>query len=186
MKKTNLDIQGMHCGSCAILIEHTLKKMDGVQDANVNFSAEKATVTRDEQKIQLVEIQEKVRQLGYKAFPADETLNPHKEEEKREKETHYRKHKFLRALLLSIPMIVFMIYDFISGMPYSKILMPRSALISLALTIPVLFIIGRDFYQGARSALRIKTSNMFSLIAIGTSVAFIYSLYNYILYYLQT
>jgi len=112
-------------------------------------------------------------------------MNPHKEEEKRKKETQYRKYKFLRSLLLSIPMLIFMVYDFTNGLPYAKLLMPLSAMISLVLAIPIQFIIGRDFYQGARSALRIKTSNMFSLIAIGTSVAFIYSLYNYILFYLQ-
>ena len=168
-----------------MLIEHTLNDTEGVQQTNVNFSAEKATVTRDEQKITLAEIQEKVRHLGYKATLADETMNPHKEEEKRKKETQYRKYKFLRSLLLSIPMLIFMVYDFTNGLPYAKLLMPLSAMISLILAIPIQFIIGRDFYQGARSALRIKTSNMFSLIAIGTSVAFIYSLYNYILFYLQ-
>jgi len=63
MKKANLDIEGMHCGSCAVLIEHTLNDTAGIQQTNVNFSAEKATVTRDEQKITLAEIQEKVRHL---------------------------------------------------------------------------------------------------------------------------
>lgn len=113
-------------------------------------------------------------------------MDAHKEAEKREKETKYRKNKFLWALILSIPMILFMIYDFIYGLPYSKILMPISGAISLLLTIPVQFIIGRDFYQGAWSALKVKSANMFSLIAIGTGVAFIYSLYNYMLFYGQT
>jgi Cu+-exporting ATPase len=185
MKKTNLDIEGMHCGSCALLIEHTLNHTEGVQQANVNFSAEKATVTFDEEKIQLAEIQDAIKHLGYKANIADETLNPHKEEEKRQHETKYRKNKFLRALVLSIPMIIFMVYDFVNGLPYAKVLMPLSAMISLILTIPVQFIIGRDFYQGAWSALKVKAANMFSLVAIGTGVAFLYSLYNYITFYLQ-
>jgi Cu+-exporting ATPase len=48
MKKINLDIDGMHCGSCAILIEQTLRDKAGIQSANVNFSAEKASVVFDE------------------------------------------------------------------------------------------------------------------------------------------
>ena len=186
MKKTNLDIEGMHCGSCALLIEHTLKDTKGIQQANVNFSAEKATITFDEEKIQLAQIQEAIKHLGYKAVLADETMNAQKETEKRQHEISYWKRKFLRALLLSIPMIVFMVYDFVYGLPYSKVLMPISAMITLVLTIPVQFIIGRDFYQGAWSALRVRAANMFSLVAIGTGVAFLYSLYNYITFYIQT
>jgi len=186
MKKTNLDIEGMHCGSCALLIEHSLKGTKGVQQANVNFSAEKATITFDEEKIQLAQIQEAIKHLGYKAVLADETMNAQKETEKRQHEIGYWKKKFLRALLLSIPMIVFMVYDFVYGLPYSKVLMPISAMITLVLTIPVQFIIGKDFYQGAWSALRVRAANMFSLVAIGTGVAFLYSLYNYITFYLQT
>ena len=186
MKKINLDIEGMHCGSCALLIEHTLKDIKWIQQVNVNFSAEKATITFDEEKIQLTEIQETIKHLGYKVVLADETLNAQKETEKRQKEIHYWKNKFIVALILSIPMIIFMVYDFVYGLPYSKLLMPMSAMITLILTIPVQFIIGKDFYQGARSALKVKSANMFSLVAIGTGVAFLYSLYNYITFYMQT
>ncbi|MEI6672935.1 MAG: cation transporter [bacterium] len=186
MKKTNLDIEGMHCGSCALLIEHALKKTQGVQQANVNFSAEKATITFDEDKVQLAEIQKAIKRLGYGSVLADETLDAHKETEKRQYEIKYRKKKFMITLILSIPMVVFMVYDFVYGLPYSKTLMPISAMITLILTIPVQFVIGRDFYQGAWSALKVKTANMFSLVAIGTGIAFLYSLYNYITFYMQT
>ena len=186
MKKANLDIEGMHCGSCALLIEHTLKDTKGIQQANVNFSAEKATIIFDEEEIPLTKIQEAIKHLGYKAVLADETLNAQKETEKRQKEIHYWKKKFIIALILSIPMIIFMVYDFAYGLPYSKVLMPISAMITLILSIPVQFIIGKDFYQGARSALKVKSANMFSLVAIGTGVAFLYSLYNYIIFYIQT
>lgn len=186
MKKINLDIEGMHCWSCALLIEHTLKDTKWIQKANVNFSAEKATITFDEEKIPLTDIQEAIQRLGYKAVSADETLNAQKETEKRQKEIQYWKKKFIIALILSIPMIIFMVYDFIYGLPYSNFLMPISAMISLILTIPIQFIIGKDFYQWWRSALKVKSANMFSLVAIGTGVAFLYSLYNYITFYIQT
>jgi len=61
--------------------------------------------------------------------------------------------------------------------------MPWMAIISFILTAPILFIIGADFFKGAWAALKMKTSNMYSLIAIGTGVAFLYSLYNMIMYF---
>jgi len=166
MKKIGLDIQGMHCGSCALLIEHALKDKEGIQTANVNFSSEKASVTFDESKINLEEIQKAISHIGYKTKVADETMNANAEHEKRKKEVKYRRNKFLRAMILSIPMVIFMIYDFVIGLPFTKSIMPISGAISFVLTIPVLFIIGKDFYQGARSALKVRTANMFSLIAI--------------------
>ncbi|MEI7557414.1 MAG: hypothetical protein WCJ45_00740 [bacterium] len=84
-------------------------------------------------------------------------------------------------------MIAFMFYDFLPGLlPREKIIMPWTAMISLILTIPIVFIIGADFFKGAWSALKMKTFNMFSLISIGTGVAFLYSLYNLVLFFYQT
>ncbi|MEI7563046.1 MAG: cation transporter [bacterium] len=147
MKKINLDIQGMHCGSCALLIERTLKETPGIQTVNVNFSAEKASILFDETQVNLTEIQKNIAQLGYKNTLADTTMNASTEHEKRKKEVGYRRRKFLRAMLLSIPMILFMVYDFVIGLSFSKSIMPISGAISFLLTIPVLFIIGKDFYQ---------------------------------------
>jgi cation transport ATPase len=147
MKKINLDIQGMHCGSCALLIERTLKRTPGIQTVNVNFSAEKASILFDEDQLSLAEIQKNIAQLGYKNTLADTTMNASTEHERRKKEVQYRRNKCIRAVLLSIPMIIFMIYDFVIGLPFANILMPISGAISFVLTIPVLFIIGKDFYQ---------------------------------------
>jgi Cu+-exporting ATPase len=83
-------------------------------------------------------------------------------------------------------MIYFMLFDFFSWIPGRAVLLPFVGIISLILTTPVQFIIGRGFYKGAWAALRMKTFNMDSLIAIGTSVAYFYSLVNYAVYYLDT
>lgn len=64
--------------------------------------------------------------------------------------------------------------------------MPYTALIAGLLTTPILFVIGRDFYAGAWSALKMKTFNMYSLISIGTIVAYLFSLYSYIVYFGET
>ena len=65
-------------------------------------------------------------------------------------------------------------------------IMPYSALISFFLATPVLFIIGREYFAGAWSALKMRTFNMFSLISIGTLVAYLYSLYSYGIYFSET
>lgn len=94
--------------------------------------------------------------------------------------------RFTLGALLSIPMVAFMVYDFVPRLPFERIVMPYAALASLILTILVLFGLGKDFFLGAWSALKMKTFNMFSLISIGTLVAFFYSLYAYANFVLET
>ncbi|MDD3263188.1 MAG: heavy metal translocating P-type ATPase [Candidatus Absconditabacteria bacterium] len=173
-KLINIDIEGMHCSSCALFIENTLKKTDGVQEANVNFSSSQAVIKANEGiENTLIEL---INKAGYKGKLQDKQTN---EMDKRNKETNYRKKKFWSAFLLSIPMIIFMFYDLLPGiLPWKESIMPWAALISFVCTTPILFIIGSDFFKGARSALKMKTFNMYSLIAIGTGVAYIYSLYH--------
>src|SRR5262249_17810649 len=95
------------------------------------------------------------------------------------------KRKVIAAIVLSLPMLYFMLLDFIPGMPGSTSLLPYIGIISLVLTTPVQFVIGRDFYQGTWSSLRMRTFNMDSLIAIGTSVAYLYSLAIFTTYAVQ-
>lgn len=180
-----LDIEGMHCSSCALLIEKSLKNVSGVQHANVNFSSSQALVKADPN-ISQTDLLKAVENAGYHGSIIDDA---HKvdEHEKRQKETKHWKLRFLWSAILSIPMIVFMIYDFFPArIRGESVIMPRTAVISLILTIPILFVIGLDFFKGFRSALKMKTFNMYSLIAIWTGVAFLYSLYNFILFIYQT
>lgn len=173
-KLINIDIEWMHCSSCALFIENTLKKTDWVQEANVNFSSSQAVIKANEGiENTLIEL---INKAGYKWKLQDKQTN---EMDKRNKETNYRKKKFWSAFLLSIPMIIFMFYDLLPWiLPWKESIMPWAALISFVCTTPILFIIWSDFFKGARSALKMKTFNMYSLIAIGTWVAYIYSLYH--------
>ncbi len=184
-KRVNLSLSGMHCTSCALIIEKSLKKVPGVTEAHVNFAAEKALVTYDESVVKKESFIDTVRWTGYSASFVDDK-DPQFEANKRKKELRSLSDKFMVSLVLSIPMIYFMLFDFFSWIPGRTILLPFVGIISLILTTPVQFIIGRGFYKGAWSALRMKTFNMDSLIAIGTSVAYFYSVINYILYYLNT
>lgn len=178
-----LDIEWMHCTSCAWLIEKSLKKVPWVEWVNVNFASEKARVKYDPAKVNVDDIERAVHNAGYNAKLQVKWEN---ESEKRKKEIRYWTSKIAWGIFLSLPMVLFMIYDFVPNIPFEKSIMPLSALISLILTTPVLFIIGKDFILWAYSALKMKTFNMFSLISIGTIVAYIFSIYSYLVYINET
>lgn len=179
--KVNLAISGMHCASCALIIEKALKKLPGVKEANVNFGAEKAMVIYDQTVNKEEDIIEIIKKAGYQAEIIKKTDSEY-EKNKRDREIKNQRQKFLVSFLLSLPMLYFMFFDFVKWLPLRTQLLPYIGIISFILTTPIQFIIGSGFYKGMRSALRMKTFNMDSLIAIGTSVAYFYSLINFIFY----
>lgn len=183
-KRLKLSLSGMHCSSCANLIERTLTKTPGVKQASVNFAAEKALVVFDESQVSLEVLIAAVNKAGYKA----ELVNAQDadyERNKREQEIKSYANKFWFSFALSLPMLYFMLLDFFA-IPGKSLVLPYVGIISLLFTIPIQFIVGAGFYKGAWSSLKMKTFNMDSLIAIGTSTAFIYSLVNFISYFLKT
>lgn len=183
-ERVSLSLSGMHCSSCANLIERSLKKVAGVNNASVNFAAEKALVDFDNQKTTTEQLISAVKKSGYTAEVVD-AKDPQYESRKREAEMNSMFKKFMWAFVLSLPMLYFMLFDFFTFIPGRALLLPWVALISLILSTPVQFILGYGFYKGAYSSLRMKTFNMDSLIAIGTSTAWVYSLANYIIYAIQ-
>src|SRR3989339_1681778 len=174
-------ISGMHCASCAGIIEKSLKKVPGVKEANVNFASEKARVLYDKSITTIDKLSEAVKKSGYKAQLAD-IDNPEVEKQRKEKTLKDYKNKFLWSFGLSLPMLYFMLLDFFAFLPGREFLMPLIGVISLLLTLPIQFIIGAGFYNGMWSSLKMKTFNMDSLIAIGTSTAFFYSLVIFIIH----
>ena len=180
-KRINLSLFGMHCSSCAGIIAKSLKKVPGVIDANVNFAAEKASVTYDESLVNVKALIGAVESAGYKAEEIN-TKDREYETRKRQQEITDQGQKFWVALAFSLPMFYFMLFDFFKWLPGSMVLAPYIGIISFILTLPVQFIIGAGFYKGMWSALKMRTFNMDSLIAIGTTTAFVYSAVNYIIY----
>lgn len=179
-----LNLSGMHCSSCAGLIEKSLKKVTGVTEANVNFASEKARVVYNPSLAKVEDLIKGVESAGYKA-----NIPGEKEENQKEKRTHEIKYwlrKFVMGLVLSLPMILFMAYDFTNAIPLKTTIMPFAGIISLVLATPVLFYVGSNFFAGFWSALKMKTFSMDSLIAIGTGTAFIYSVYEFIKYLVET
>jgi Cu+-exporting ATPase len=169
MKKITVLISGMHCASCARKIESSIKKIKGVKYANVNIATEKAAVEFNDKITSESKINKTIERLGYKVIeenPVD------REKEHREKEIWQLKKLFIASVILSVPI-------FIISMPlmWMGISIPYENIILLLLATPVQFIVGFRFYKGAYSALKAGTSNMDTLIAIGTSAAYFYSLF---------
>jgi Cu+-exporting ATPase len=180
-KRISLSLFGMHCSSCANIIERQLKKVPGVKQANVNFSAEKASILFDEGVSSTESLINAIAKAGYRGEEVD-AKDTEYEARKREKEISSYFNKFVFSFILSLPMLYFMLLDFFKWLPGEAAFAPYIGIFSLLLTIPVQFIIGAGFYKGMWSSLKMKTFNMDSLIAIGTSTAFFYSLYNYAVY----
>ena len=169
MEKTTISVKGMHCASCATIIEKRLKKTDGVKSANVNFSTEKAVVDFSPKIVKENDFVDTIKSLGYTANILT-GKDADKEAVMRAKEIKKIKLKLILSSFFAIP-------AFILGMFFMKNPVPFQDYILWFLATPIQFFIGAQFYQGAWSALKNKTSNMDTLIALGTSAAYFYSVY---------
>lgn len=183
MTNTKLVIHGMHCSSCAGIIQKELKKVPGVSDATVNFASEKAIVVYDHNIADTDNLIAAVKKAGYSAN-VDNGGDNHDHTSHGAPEKQY-KRKFLIGLFLSLPLVYFMLLDFLKWLPGSDSLMPFIGLISLILSTVVQFYLGAGFYKGAWSSLKMRSFNMDSLVAIGTSAAYFYSVVFYLIYVFQ-
>ncbi len=179
--QTIFRVTGMHCASCAGIIEGHIKKLPGVSSAHVNYAAEKAQVDFDEKTTGADQIIDAIKKAGYGAEIASD-ITPEGEHRRRAEETRQWWKKFLWGFVLSVPMLYFMLLDFFSFLPGAVVLLPWIGIVSFILATPVQLVIGAGFYKGMWSSLRMKMFNMDSLIAIGTSAAFIYSVVNFLIY----
>lgn len=173
----------MHCSSCAVVIQKELKKIPGVDNASVNYANEKATITHDPDEADTKVLIAAVKNAGYTASVID-NQNPHDHMMHGGSGTGY-KRKFLLSLALTLPLVYFMAADFLPWLPGADVLMPYIGIISLVLTTIIQFYLGAGFYAGMWSGLKIRTFNMDSLVAIGTSAAYFYSLVFYVQYVVQ-
>lgn len=168
-----LNLYGMSCAACASRIEKKLGATGGVTHAAVNLSTEKAVVDYDKTKIKLSDMLQIVEKLGYRAERSEE-ISRDREKEAREKEIRSLKTELIVAAVLSSPLLLAMILSlFRLDVPSL-----HNQYYQLALATPVQFIIGWRFYKNSYYALRSGSANMDVLIAMGTSAAYFYSLYN--------
>jgi P-type Cu+ transporter len=174
--KVEFDITGMTCAACSTRVEKGLNKLDGVLVANVNLALEKATVEYNPSVLAPKDMIARVEKLGYGAsIKSDE--NEQETVDKRLKDIETQQGKFIFSLILSLPLLWAMVghFSFTSFLYVPDAFM--NPWVQLALATPVQFYIGKQFYVGAYKALKNKSANMDVLVALGTSAAYIYSLY---------
>jgi P-type Cu+ transporter len=195
-------VTGMTCASCSTRVEKALRKVPGVLEANVNLAAERAAVTYAPVSAGWQEIKGAVEKAGYGVIEVDEAQGEDPEAieaEARARELADKRRKLTVAMLFGLPLFVLsMARDFGVIQPWLNATWaaleeqmghggaiiehyPASAdylnWLFLALAIPVQFYSGRDFYTHAWSALKSRTANMDTLIALGSSAAFFYSVW---------
>ncbi|MGQ9622522.1 MAG: heavy metal translocating P-type ATPase [Candidatus Caldatribacteriaceae bacterium] len=176
--EASLGILGMHCASCALIIERELKKSPGVREARVNFAAERADVVFDPHLIDVPRLVEVVEKAGYRALSPEEALGTSRQKD----ESAVLWRRFLAGLFLSLPLVYFMLLDFFPTLPGGSLFRPLTGLLSFVLATPVQFVLGASFYRGFWSNVRLRFLGMDSLIAIGISVAYFFSLFTYLSY----
>jgi len=173
LRKDTIKIAGMSCAACSAKVEKKLSKMTGVNKANVNLTTEKATVEFDTNKVKVSELIKAVQLLGYGAEKVEEITRDH-EKDQREKEISRLRITLVISAVLSSPLIAAMLLALLQiDVPYL-----HNAYFQLILATPIQFVIGFRFYKHAFYALRSRSANMDVLIAMGTSAAYFFSVYN--------
>ncbi|MBI5452935.1 heavy metal translocating P-type ATPase [Candidatus Gottesmanbacteria bacterium] len=171
MEKKTFSIKGMHCASCVNVLERSLKKVDGVTDAVVNLATEKATVSYDSQKVTDNQLESAVSSVGYKAMLQDEAMHEDEDQKEKQKEQQALKIKVIVSLVLG----GLILWGSFPGLMETAPDILKNFLVQLILATPVQFWAGLAFYQATLPALRHRTANMDTLVAIGTTVAYVYS-----------
>lgn len=181
MEKTTLKLGGMSCASCAIRVEEAISSVNGVSECIVNFGAELATVEYDPRKTDVAAIQEAVDEAGYSARPL-QAQNPTAQQDEASKrrqsrETNELTRKVVVSSILSGTIVIGSI-PMMTGLHVPFIPMwLHDPWLQLVLTIPIQFWCGLSFYSNAWKAFKRHAATMDTLVALGTSTAFIYSLF---------
>jgi Cu+-exporting ATPase len=174
--KGELPITGMTCANCAMTVERTLKRLDGVVSASVNLASERASVEYLPGSVTLAAIQQAIRDVGYDVVIAGEgEAAEDVERAAREAEIRDQTRKFWVGVAFTLPLFLLsMGRDF--GLLGAWAYAPWVNWLFLALATPVQFYVGGDYYVGAYKSLRSGSANMDVLVAMGSSAAYFYSL----------
>lgn len=174
VEKATIPISGMSCASCSAKIEKTLNKLEGLTWAGVNFATGKATVEYFQSQLSLSDINKAIEDLGYKVVgTGTETVSGEDQErEARKRDIKILKTKFIVGIILSIPLFV---GSFEEWFPWAPSFL-NNHITLLILSTPVQFWVGSQFYRGFFMALKHKSADMNTLIAVGTSAAYLFSM----------
>jgi Cu+-exporting ATPase len=171
--RIDLPITGMTCANCVQNVERALKKVEGVLKAEVNLATEKASVEYVPSIVGLGALRKAVEDAGYGVILVEDELAAEDVEAlAREEEIRRQRHLLIVGLIFTIP-------TFVLSMGVDLGLLPDFALrkyVLLALATPVQFYVGWQFYRGTWKSLKLRTAGMDTLIAMGSSAAYFYSL----------
>jgi Cu+-exporting ATPase len=169
MQKKILKISGMDCASCAAVIEHDLKKTEGIKSANVNYATEKAYVEFDDKKIKIDNIKKSIKDLGYESEEHMEGMDMGQmhDHSKMLKDAEIKKlrNRFIFSLILGLPLIVGMIFGVMDSIPNY---------VQLILATAVIYVCFDIWKSGAKKLWKLGP-NMDTLILVGTATAYFYS-----------
>jgi len=177
LAEMEVPIKGMTCAACVKRVEDSLAGLDGVINAAVNFATERASIEYVPEKVGLVEFRKSVKDAGYEVLEVEQGEDL-MEKESNARKAHYAglKKKLIIGTMLVLPIFLLMHWDRLGLTGIIDIPRQINNILQLLLVTPVQFWIGLMFYTGAISAARHGTTNMNTLIAVGTSAAYIYSL----------
>jgi Cu+-exporting ATPase len=172
LQRLTIPIGGMHCASCVASVERALQRIVGVVTAQVNLGTEKATVEYLPTQVDAATLRQAIRDAGYEPRElAAAEADIDRDRAARAAEVRALTGKFLLGVVLSVPVVLGSMHMFLPWVPGWL----QNPYVLLLLATPVQLWIGWQFYQGFWSALRHKTADMNTLIALGTSAAYGYS-----------
>jgi len=172
--EVSLIIEGIHCSACVWLNEKALHKMDGVIEANINFTNNKATIVWADDVVKLSQIIDMIRSIGYNAFAYDAS----------NQEIHANKERKAYYLKMAVAIFASMNIMWIAVAQYAGYFSGMSGDVKTILNIaegilatPVLFYSGWIFFRGAYYGIKTKVVNMDLLVATGATLTYVYSIY---------
>lgn len=174
--QTRMGIADLHCASCVKFIEDGLKATPGVLDATVNIGTQEATIDYLPEKTTLPQLRNAIEEVGYQTRPTASDEPEDKQRAEHEREYRHLMNKFWLAAVISIPVLIAAYPKYLPiirdwSMETLRLAWAASAL----LTLPVLFYSGGHFFSGAWAALKHRSANMNTLVALGTAAAWLYS-----------
>ncbi len=164
-------IKGMHCASCVRVLERALKKVEGIDEATVNLASEKATISFDPKVATDEKITSAISKVGYSALLQEGAKTEDEEKEEKQKELKVLKNKVVFSLLIG----GLILWGSFPGLMETAPSFLQNFIVQFLLALPVQFFAGKDFYKAAIPALKNRTANMDTLVALGTTAAFAYS-----------
>ncbi len=170
-ERATISIRGMSCASCVEKIENALRGTEGVLSASVNFGTERASVEYLSATVGLPQLKATIKNLGYEPLEEEGEEAADRERLARQKEVRTLKRKFIVGAALSVLIFLGSFQEWFSWVPDAL----ASYYTLLILTTPVQFWVGWQFYKGFFAAARHRSADMNTLIAVGTSAAYLYS-----------